>query len=136
MDKLHSTHKEIVQQISFKHTLKVLDGFIHAVFYDVTTIYFEIEKEDDIRIPGFSKDGKHKNPQIVLGLLVSKDAYPLAYEFLKGTNMKEIHFCQSSKAFVINTDLKSSLWLRTPDYFPTKTRRAKKKAMNLSRGKD
>lgn len=32
MDKLHSTHKEIVQQISFKHTLKVLDGFIHAVF--------------------------------------------------------------------------------------------------------
>lgn len=84
MDKLHSKHKELVQQISFNHTLNVLDGTLHAVFYDVTTIYFEIEREDDIRKPGFSKDGKHKNPQIVLGLLVSKDAYPLAYDIFEG----------------------------------------------------
>jgi transposase len=84
MDKLYSKHKELVQQISFNHTLKVLDGAIHAVFYDVTTIYFETEKEDDIRKTGFSKDGKHKNPQIVLGLLVSKNAYPLAYDIFEG----------------------------------------------------
>lgn len=84
MDKLHSRYKEDVQKISFNHTLKVLDGSIQAVFYDVTTIYFEIEKEDEIRKPGFSKDGKHKHPQIVLGLLVSKDAYPLAYDIFEG----------------------------------------------------
>jgi transposase len=84
MDRLHSKHKELVQKISFNHTLKILDGTIHAVFYDVTTIYFEIEREDDIRKPGFSKDGKHKNPQIVLGLLVSRDAYPLAYDIFEG----------------------------------------------------
>jgi transposase len=84
MDKLHSRYKEQVQKISFDHTLQVLDGGIHAVFYDVTTIYFEIEKEDDIRRPGFSKDGKHKHPQIVLGLLVSRDAYPLAYDIFEG----------------------------------------------------
>lgn len=84
MDKLHSTYKEFVQQISFKHTMEVLDGNMHAVFYDVTTIYFEIEKEDEIRKTGFSKDGKHKHPQIVLGLLVSKDAYPLAYNIYEG----------------------------------------------------
>ncbi|SMD43912.1 Transposase [Aquiflexum balticum DSM 16537] len=84
MDRLHSRYKDLVQKISFEHTLQVLDGGIHAVFYDVTTIYFEIEKEDDIRKPGFSKDGKHKHPQIVLGLLVSKDAYPLAYDIFEG----------------------------------------------------
>lgn len=28
---------------------------------------------------GFSKEGRHKNPQIILGLLVSTDGYPLAY---------------------------------------------------------
>jgi transposase len=84
MDKLHTSQKERVQQISFEHTLKVLDGSIHAVFYDVTTIYFEIEREDDIRKAGFSKDGKHAHPQIVLGLLVSKDAYPLAYDIFEG----------------------------------------------------
>jgi transposase len=84
MDKLHSSQKELVQQISYRHTLKVLQGEIQAVFYDVTTIYFEIEREDDLRKTGFSKDGKHKNPQIVLGLLVSKDAYPLAYDIFEG----------------------------------------------------
>ena len=84
MDKLHSVQKELVQQISYRHTLKVLNGEIQAVFYDVTTIYFEVEREDDLRKTGFSKEGKHQHPQIVLGLLVSKGAYPLAYEIFEG----------------------------------------------------
>jgi transposase len=54
------------------------------VFYDVTTLYFEIEDEDDLRKTGFSKEGKHQHPQIVLGLLVSVDGYPLAYEIFEG----------------------------------------------------
>lgn len=84
MDKLHSTQKERVQAISYNHTLKVLHSEIQAVFYDVTTIYFESEREEGIRKPGFSKDGKHQNPQIILGLLVSKGAYPLAYDIFEG----------------------------------------------------
>ena len=54
MDKLYSRQKELIQQISYRHTLRILDGGIQAVFYDVTTIYFEIEQEDDLRKPGFS----------------------------------------------------------------------------------
>ncbi len=84
MDKLHSTQKEQVQAISYNHTLKVLQSQIQAVFYDVTTIYFESERDEGIRKPGFSKDGKHQNPQIILGLLVSKGAYPLAYDIFEG----------------------------------------------------
>ena len=84
MDKLYVNQKELVQQISYRHTLDILDGDIHAVFYDVTTLYFEIEQEDELRKPGFSKEGKHQNPQILLGLLVSKDAYPLAYDIFDG----------------------------------------------------
>jgi transposase len=84
MDKLHSSQKEFVQQISYQHTLRILEGGIHAVFYDVTTIYFEIEQEDELRKPGYSKDGKHQNAQIVLGLLVSKGGYPLAYDIFEG----------------------------------------------------
>jgi hypothetical protein len=44
MDKLHSTQKELVQQISYKHTKKILEGQISVVFYDVTTLYFEIDQ--------------------------------------------------------------------------------------------
>jgi transposase len=84
MDKLYYTQKELVQQISYEHTLKILSNGISVVFYDVTTIYFETDDEDDIRKPGFSKEGKHQNPQIVLGLLVSEGGYPLAYDIFEG----------------------------------------------------
>jgi len=84
LDKLHSTQKEIVQDISYEHSLKILNNEISVVFYDVTTLYFEIDDEDDIRKTGFSKEGKHQNPQILLGLLVSINGYPMAYEIFEG----------------------------------------------------
>src|SRR5690606_38609473 len=68
MDKLYNSQKELIQQISYAHTLTILEGGINVVFYDVTTLYFEIDNEDELRKPGFSKEGKHQNPQIVLGL--------------------------------------------------------------------
>src|SRR5690606_39235015 len=61
---------------------------INVVFYDVTTVYFEIDNEDELRKPGFSKEGKHQNPQIVLGLLVSKNGYPLAYDIFEGNKFE------------------------------------------------
>ena len=84
LDKLHSKQKERVQEISYKHTCNVLKSGISVVFYDVTTLYFETDNQDELKKTGFSKDGKHKNPQIVLGLLVSVDGYPLAYEIFEG----------------------------------------------------
>jgi transposase len=88
LDKLYNTQKEIVQEISYKHTLNVLDNKISVIFYDVTTLYFEIDSEDDLRKTGFSKEGKHQNPQIVLGLLVSVDGYPLSYEIFEGNKFE------------------------------------------------
>ncbi|CAN5464676.1 IS1634 family transposase [soil metagenome] len=88
LDKLYTTQKETVQQISYRHTLKVLGKDIRLVFYDVTTLYFEIDGEDTLRKTGFSKEGKHHRPQIVLGLLVSEGAYPLAYEIFQGNTFE------------------------------------------------
>ena len=78
-DKLNHTQQEKVQDISVHHTRKLLGGNIGVMFYDVTTLYFEADREDDLRKTGFSKEGRHKNPQIILGLLVSLNGYPLAY---------------------------------------------------------
>jgi hypothetical protein len=88
LDKLHNKQKEEVQNISYNHTLAILDNNISVVFYDVTTLYFEIDDEDNLRKTGFSKEGKHQNPQIVLGLLVSKNGYPLAYEIFEGNKFE------------------------------------------------
>ena len=79
LDKLNDNQHYIVQDISVKHTLELFGGNIGLLFYDVTTLYFETDKEDNLRKTGFSKEGRHKNPQIILGLLVSLDGYPLAY---------------------------------------------------------
>jgi len=84
LDKLHDDQRETIQRISFEHTQEVLGGSIQMVFYDVTTLYFEAGQEDDLRKTGFSKDGKHQHPQIVLGLLVSSSGYPLAYDIFEG----------------------------------------------------
>ena len=88
LDKLHKKQKDIVQQISYEHTLRILGNDISVVFYDVTTLYFEIDEGDDLRKTGFSKEGKHQNPQIVLGLLVSKGGYPLAYDIFEGSQFE------------------------------------------------
>jgi transposase len=88
LDKLYNKQKELVQNISYEHTLKILNNKISIVFYDVTTLYFEVDNEDDLRKTGFSKEGKHQHPQIVLGLLVSIDGYPLAYEIFEGNKFE------------------------------------------------
>lgn len=88
LDKIYSGHKNTLQKISYNHTKKILGGIISIVFYDVTTIYFQIDDEDEIRKRGFSKEGKHQNPQIILGLLVGVEGYPLAYEIHEGNRFE------------------------------------------------
>ena len=85
LDKLHKTQQEKIQQISVEHTRRILGGKIGLVFYDVTTLYFETDENDELREKGWSKDGKHSQPQVVLGLLVSNDGYPLAYSLFNGS---------------------------------------------------
>jgi len=85
LDSLNDTRREEIQAISVRHTMDVYGGRIGVLFYDVTTLYFDSDKPDRLRKPGFSKDGKHSNPQIVLGLLVSGDGCPLAYAIHEGS---------------------------------------------------
>jgi hypothetical protein len=66
LDRLNNTQQELIQQISVEHTRKILGGKIGLVFYDVSTLYFETDVSDGFRVPGFSKDGKHSQPQAVI----------------------------------------------------------------------
>lgn len=88
LDKLNNKLKAIIEDISFEYTKSILGGSIGVVFYDMTTIYFEASEADDFRIAGFSKEGKHQNPQILLGLLVGRDGYPIGYELFEGNTFE------------------------------------------------
>ena len=85
MDKLYNTQQELVQQINVEHTRRILGGSVGIVFYDCTTLYFESFIRDKLCEPGFSKDGKSRENQIVIGLLVSAGGYPLAYPVFCGS---------------------------------------------------
>ena len=84
LDKLNNRLKTQVEQVAFAHTKKVLKGNVSVVFYDMTTLYFEASDEDDLRKTGFSKDGKHQNPQIFIGLLVGLGGYAIGYDIFEG----------------------------------------------------
>ena len=88
LDKLHGKYKDELEKIIFAYTKKILKGKISVVFYDMTTLYFEAEAEDDLRKIGFSKDGKFQKPQIMLGLLVGKNGYPLGYDIFEGNTFE------------------------------------------------
>ena len=84
LDELNSELKPEIEHLTFEHTRMLLKGKIGIVFYDMTTLYFEASEGDDYRIPGFNKDGKHQQPQILIGLLVSNHGYPIGYQIFEG----------------------------------------------------
>ena len=88
LDKLQKHQITSIQEISYHYAVGVLKSDISIVFYDVTTLYFEAQDEDDLRKTGFNKDGKHQNPQILLGLLINSAGYPLAYEIFEGNKFE------------------------------------------------
>lgn len=100
LDKLNDTKQSDIQRISVLHTMEVCNNTLGVLFYDVTTLYFETDNQDELRRTGFSKDGKHANPQIVLGLLVSQDGCPLAYSINKGNQYEGHTLLPTIKAFV------------------------------------
>lgn len=59
-----------------------------VLFYDVTTLYFETFKEDELRRNGFSKDNKSQQPQILVALMVTKEGFPISYEIFPGNTFE------------------------------------------------
>lgn len=56
---------------------------VALVLYDLTTLYFEAEKEDGLRKVGMSKE-RRIDPQITVGLLVARDGFPLDIHVFEG----------------------------------------------------
>lgn len=87
LDRFHKRYKAMVEEIAYSHTKRVLKK-VAIVFYDMTTLYFESEKEDELRRVGYSKDGKFQHPQIMLGLLVGENGYPIGYDIFEGNTFE------------------------------------------------
>jgi hypothetical protein len=69
-----------ISQICFDH---VQGGGLTLLLYDVTTLYFEVQEQDDYRKPGMSKE-RRLEPQIIIGLLVDRNGFPLGLQSFEG----------------------------------------------------
>ena len=58
----------------------------------VTTLYFEAEKEDDLRRVGYSKE-RRVDPQVIVGLLVDRRGFPLRIGCWEGNKAETTRAC-------------------------------------------
>jgi hypothetical protein len=56
---------------------------LRLCLYDVTTLYWETDRADEFRIPGFSKE-RRLEPQITVGLLTDSAGFPLMVRAFEG----------------------------------------------------
>jgi transposase len=80
--------KEVIEKQIIEVAKKHFNFDFNFVLYDVTTLYFESFKNDEFKRPGFSKDNKSNQPQIVIGLIVNQDGFPVSYEVFKGNTFE------------------------------------------------
>jgi hypothetical protein len=74
------------------------NGDVSLVLYDVTTLYFEAEKEDELRKVGYSKE-RRVDPQIVVGLLVDRHGFPLEIGCFEGNKAETLTIVPIVKQF-------------------------------------
>jgi transposase len=75
--------KEMQRHINEQITAYYGPRDTRTVYYDVTNFYFEIDKEDELRKRGYSKE-RRRNPIVQLGLAMDADGIPLHYELFPG----------------------------------------------------
>lgn len=80
--------KPLSENAAVEYAKKNLNFDFSLVFYDVTTLYFETFKDDDLRKYGFSKDSKAHQPQILIALIVNTDGYPVGYQIFPGNKFE------------------------------------------------
>jgi Transposase DDE domain len=79
-------------------------GGLSLLLYDVTTLYFEAENEDELRKVGYSKE-RRIDPQIVVGLLVDRTGFPLEVGCFEGNTAETTTLVPIITAFAARHDL-------------------------------
>lgn len=88
LDKLSDNQHKTVQDISVLHTKKILGGHIGVLFYDVTTLYFEADYEDEPRKTGFSKEIRNESRKILEWILEQPKTDCRMVEYDKGNGQR------------------------------------------------
>lgn len=72
-----------MQQHLHERVSEQYDRNTKLVYYDVTNYYFEIDKEDELRKKGVSKENR-KDPIVQMGLMIDSKRLPMTYQIFPG----------------------------------------------------
>src|SRR3954452_11182680 len=93
-------YRDQIATACFNHALTT--GDVSLVLYDVTTLYFEADKEDGgsngLRKVGYSKE-RRVDPQVVVGLLVDRHGFPLEIGCFEGNKAETLTIVPIVKQF-------------------------------------
>jgi hypothetical protein len=81
-------HQPAIETAAIQTARDDLGESLGLVLYDVTTLYFESFKDYDLQRPGFSKDNKPQQPQIVIGLITTRSGFPVMHEVFEGNTFE------------------------------------------------
>ena len=82
MDAVTDARIAHLKQMVSDETMGMIGGTFKILFFDVTTLSFASENDDEIRKKGFSKDGKPHRVQVVL--VQTQEGLPVTYELFPG----------------------------------------------------
>jgi transposase len=77
-----------VREIVARETASLFEMKASLLLFDVTTLYFESFEADDLRVPGYSKDNRIQETQVVLALAVTPEGFPLWYDLFPGNTFE------------------------------------------------
>jgi transposase len=75
--------KEQIEKALFVRLRDLFSLKVDMVFYDLTSTYFEGKGPPEIAAHGHSRDGKPRNPQVLVGLVLI-DGWPIAHHVFEG----------------------------------------------------
>lgn len=93
LDRLHAHREEIERELAAREReLFNLDNTIYL--YDLTSRYFEGQCERNPQAKrGYSRDGRPDCKQVVVGLVVNRDGFPVAHEVFEGNTRDSSTVC-------------------------------------------
>ncbi len=81
-------HKEEIERDIYGNLVDLFGLRVDIVFYDMTSLYFEGEGPDELADYGKSKDGKNRNRQILLGVVMAS-GWPVAHHVFNGNKSEK-----------------------------------------------
>ena len=88
-------HQEALEEAIYYRISDLFNLDVELIFYDTTSLHFEIEQEDSseagaqpaLRKRGYSKNDRGDAPQVVIGLAVTRDGCPVRHWVFPGNTV-------------------------------------------------